>query len=528
MNFTRALATVGGLTMVSRMAGFIRDVLTAAILGAGPAADAFVVALRLPNLFRSLSAEGAFTVSFVPMFAAENRTGGREQARSFAQQALAAMIAVLLPFTVLVMAGMPWLMLALAPGFVDDPDQFDHAVDLARITFPYLLLISIVALLGGVLNSLGRFGPFAAAPIVFNLALIAALLLAAGFGLDPGTAMAYGITASGALQLVWLALSCRRAGVSLRLPRPRISPQVKRLFALMAPGALGAGVVQINLLIGMMLATLLPTGAVSYLYYADRMNQLPLGVIGIAIGTALLPVLSAHVAADDRAAVKRDMSRALEVALLFGVPAALALAAAAEPIIRTLFERNRFGPADSAATAQALAAYAAGIPAYVVAKVFSAAYFARQDTATPVKVAVAAAVTNAAAAILLIQFVDHVGIALASALSAWVQAVLLANGLRRRGLLEFDDRIKRRGPRILLAGAAMGLAVFAAALAAQGWFAGSAAGRWAALLLLVGGGGAIYAGLLLAMGAADWRELAGLLRRRRAQPALDRQSEGTP
>jgi putative peptidoglycan lipid II flippase len=429
------------------------------------------------------------------------------------------MMAVLLPFTIAMMAAMPWLMLVLAPGFVDSPDQFAHAVDLARVTFPYLLLISLVALQGGVLNSLGKFGPFAAAPIVFNLALIAALLLSAAFGYDPGTAMAYGITASGALQLIWLALSCRRAGLALRLPWPRISPQVKRLFALMAPGALGAGVIQINLLIGMMLATLLPTGAVSYLYYADRLNQLPLGVIGIAIGSALLPVLSAHVAAGDQTSIRRDMSRALEIALLFGLPAALALAAAAEPIIRTLFERNRFGPADSVATAQALAAYATGIPAYVVAKVFGAAYFARQDTATPVKVAIAATVANGVAAATLIQFLDHVGIALASALSSWLQVILLANGLRRRGLLEFDDRIKHRAPRILLAGAVMGLAVLAGAVLLYDWFTGSGAGRWVALLSLLGTGAAIYGGLLLVLGAADWRELAGLMRRHRAPAA---------
>ena len=521
MNFARAIATVGGFTMLSRVAGFVRDVLTAAILGAGPAADAFVIALRLPNLFRSLSAEGAFTVSFVPMFAAEHRIGGREQARRFAQHALAVMITVLLPFTVIIMAAMPWLMPVLAPGFVDSPEQFARAVELSRITFPYLLLISIVALLGGVLNSRGHFGPFAAAPIVFNLSLITALLLSASFGFDTATAMAYGITVSGMLQLIWLAESCRRAGLSLRLSRPRLSPEVKRLFKLMAPGALGAGVAQINLLIGMVMATLLPTGAVSYLYYADRLNQLPLGVIGIAIGSALLPVMSAHVAAGDRLAVKRDMSRALEFALLFALPAALALAAAAEPIIRTLFERNRFGPDDSAATAQALAAYAIGIPAYVVARVFAATYFARQDTKTPVKVAIAATTANAAVAIVLIQFIGHVGIALAAAISSWVQVGLLAKGLRRRGLLELDDRIKRRGPRILLAAAGMAAVVLAGTTVLQGWFAGPGTGRWAALFLLIAAGGTSYAGLLLGTGAADFRELAGLLRRRRRQAATE-------
>src|SRR3954469_416506 len=242
MSFARAIATVGGLTILSRVAGFARDILTAAILGAGPVADAFFVALKLPNFFRRLFAEGAFTVSFVPMFSAELQRNGRHAAQNFAEEALAIMVTVLLPFVIVMVAAMPWLMHALAPGFVNDPARFALAVDFARMTFPYLLLISLVALLGGVLNSLDRFGPFAAAPIAFNLTLIAALLVAREAGMPTGLIMSQAVTVAGIVQLVCLAASCRAAGISLRLRLPRLTPDVKKLMVLMVPGAIGTGV----------------------------------------------------------------------------------------------------------------------------------------------------------------------------------------------------------------------------------------------------------------------------------------------
>ncbi|CAK0753410.1 putative peptidoglycan lipid II flippase [uncultured Gammaproteobacteria bacterium] len=292
MTLARAVATIGGWTVVSRIAGFARDVLTAAAIGAGPAADAFIVALKLPNALRRLSAEGAFGVAFVPLFSTELATHGHRPAQSFAEEAQAIMVAVLVPLTVILIAAMPWVIRVLAPGFGDDPARLDLAVDLARLTFPYLVLVSLVALYGGVLNSLGHFAPFAAAPVAFNLSLIAVLLAARTFDWPAAPALAAGVTASGVLQVAGLAWVCRAAGMPIRPVRPRLTPRMKRLWRLMTPGVLGAGISQISSLLTLVLASLLPTGAVSYLYYADRLNQLPLGIVGIALGSALLPVLS--------------------------------------------------------------------------------------------------------------------------------------------------------------------------------------------------------------------------------------------
>ncbi|HYG85369.1 MAG TPA: murein biosynthesis integral membrane protein MurJ [Azospirillum sp.] len=517
MSFARAIATVGGLTMLSRLAGFARDILTAAVLGAGPVADAFFVALKLPNLFRRMFAEGAFSVAFVPLFASELHKNGRQAAIAFAEEAMAALLAVLVPFAILAVAGMPALMHVLAPGFADEPAKFDLAVGMARLTFPYLVLISLVALLGGVLNALDRFGPFAAAPVAFNLTLIAALLVAPHLGFDPGFSMAVAVTLSGVVQLAWMAWACRREGIALRLIRPRLSEGMRRLFRLIGPGALGAGVMQLNLFLNMVLATLLPTGAVSYLYYADRLNQMPLGIIGIAIGTALLPVLSRHVAAGDGDAVRAHVSRALEYALLLGLPAATALAVAGHPIIAVLFERGAFGPAESVATAQALAAYAAGIPAAVLVKVLSAAFFARHDTATPVRAAVAMTVANVGLALALIPLLGHVGIALATGIAAWLNAALLARSLHRRGQFDVDARLRRRGPRILLAALGMG-AGLAAGMTALAPFldAGATAVRFGALALLVAGGGGLFLALAQVLGGTDLSDLKALAGRRAA------------
>lgn len=521
MNFARAIATVGGLTLLSRLAGFTRDILTAAVLGAGPVADAFFVALKLPNFFRRMFAEGAFGVAFVPLFAAELQRNGRAAALGFADQALVLLLAILLPLTLAAELAMPWLMHALAPGFSDDPAKFALAVALARLTFPYLALVSLVALLGGVLNALDRFGPFAAAPVAFNLTLIAALLAAPRLNLEPGRAMAAAVTLSGVVQVVWMAWACRAAGVSPRLVRPRLTPEVRRLFRLVGPGALGAGVVQINLFLNVVLASLLPSGAVSYLYYADRLNQMPLGIIGIAIGTALLPVLARHAAAGDEAKLRHYLSRALEFSLLLGLPAAVALALAGRPIVAVLFERGAFGPEAARATAWALAAYAIGIPAQVIVKALNAAFFARQDTATPVRVAVVVTGVNLALGLALMPPLGHVGIALATGLTAWLNLWLLAGALRRRGHLQLDERFRRRAPRTALAALGMGAGLLGGLSALAPWLASPVgAVRFAALALLVAGGAAVFAALAQTLGAAHLADLKGFLRKDRADEPL--------
>ena len=514
MSLTRAIATVGGFTLISRVTGFVRDILIAALLGAGPVADAFFVAFKLPNFFRRLTGEGALTVAFVPMFAGSLEADGRKAAVDFAAEVQAVLLAVLLAFLLAIEVAMPWAMLVLAPGFADEPERFVLAVELTRITFPYLPLISLVALWGGILNSLDRFWAMAAAPILLNLVLIAALVLAAGRAETPGHALAWGVALAGVVQALFLAEACRREGVLPRLRRPRLTPEVRRLLKLMLPAALGAGVVQVNLLVDVGLASLLPAGSVSFLYYADRVVQLPLGVVGVAIGTALLPMLARQVRSGNETEAAGTQNRAIEMGLLLTLPAAAALLVIADPLTAVLFERGRFAAADGDATAAAMAAFAAGLPAFVLIKAFQPGFFARRDTATPVKVAVVGVLANLAFNLVLMPLFAHVGIALATTLAAWLNAGLLGWLLMRRGHFRPDARLRRRALRIAAAAAAMAVAVWAAARGLEPWLTAGSAEGVAALAAVIAVGLAVYtvAGTLL--GAARPRELAAALRRR--------------
>lgn len=522
MPLLRAVATVGGLTMLSRIAGFVRDILMAGLLGAGPVADAFIVALKLPNLFRRLFAEGAFSVSFVPILSAARQSDGRDAARHLAEDALALMVTVVAPLTIAAVVAMPAIVPVMAPGFLEDGERFALAVDFARITFPYLFLMSLVALLGGMLNAFDRFAPFAAAPILFNLTLIAALLGAVPWAETPGHALAYGVVSAGVVQLLWMVAHCARAGLTLRLPPPRLTPAMKRLLKLMGPGAVGAGVMQINLFVDVLLASLLPTGAIAYLYFADRLYQLPLGVIGIAIGTAVLPVLSRQVEAGGASAANTQametQNRALEFGMILALPAAMALIVIPAPILAVLFERGAFGPDETAATAAALAAYAIGIPAYILVKVLSTAYFARQDTASPVKVAIACTLANIALSLTLIWWLGHVGIALSTGITAWINAGLLARGLRRHQFLTVDARLRKRLPRIAAATAGMGVALYGLTWLLEPGLHGPLPTRIAALAGLVLGGAGVYFGLVLVTGATRASELQPFLARRKVKP----------
>lgn len=515
MQLLRSIATVGGWTMSSRVLGFVRDVLIAQVLGAGQTADAFFIAFKFPNLFRRLFAEGAMNAAFVPMFAGRLERQGLAAARAFGADVAAMLTAWTLALTVLAMAGMPWLMTIQAAGFVSDAEKFALTVELARITFPYLLFMVLAAMMSGMLNSVGRFAAAAAAPVLLNVVLITALLLL-HFGVArlPGHTLAIGVAVAGALQFVMLAVACRRAGILVPLPRPKLTPGVRRLMILMTPGVLGAGAVQINVMVGDLLATLLAEGSVSYLYYADRVNQLPLGVIGVAVGIALLPLLSRQLRAGEEEAAMHSLNRALEVSMLLTVPAAVALVAMPWPIVTVLFERGAFDAATAIATADALRAFAIGLPAYVLIKALTPGFFAREDTATPVRVAVGSMILNVALAATLMQVLAHVGIALATAISAWVNAATLAWLLRRRGHFTADARLRRVMPRLLLASAVMGVAVYFAAEAATPWLTGPSVDRLGALLALVVGGAALFAALAQATGAADIRDLRRLLRPR--------------
>lgn len=514
MSILRAVATVGGFTMISRVTGFARDVMIAAALGAGPVADAFFVAFKLPNFFRRLTAEGSFTVAFVPMFAGLLEADGKTIAMRFAEEAFAVMAAVLLTFCVAVIVFMPEVMTVLAPGFVDTPERFDLAVELTRLTFVYLPLISLVALLGGVLNSVGKFAAMASAPILLNLILISSLAIFANALDTPGHVLAWGVAAAGLAQFLWLLEACRRSDVLPRWRWPRWTSRMARLFRLMLPAMLGAAVVQVNLLVDVILASTLPTGSVSFLYYADRINQLPLGVVGIAIGTALLPSLARQIRAGRDAQAQDGQNRALELAMLLTLPAAAGLMLLAAPIVGVLFERGAFSAGAADQTALALAAYAAGLPAFVLIKVFQPGFFARQDTKTPVKIAAVAVIVNLVLNLILMQYYAHVGLAMATAIAAWMNTAALALLLNRRGYYSVDNRALSRIARSFAAAIVMALGLAGGLEAARDWLAGSPAETTIALMVLIIGGMTVFGICAFLFGAVRFDEIRDALRRR--------------
>ncbi|MSO64325.1 MAG: murein biosynthesis integral membrane protein MurJ [Alphaproteobacteria bacterium] len=511
MNLSRAIATIGGYTMVSRVLGFLRDILMAALLGTGLVADAFFVAFKLPNFFRRLFAEGAFNAAFVPLFAHTQQSEGSVDAETLAAEVLSVLLTVLFVFVSLMQVGMPVAMLVLAPGFADEPAKFDLTVDLARVTFTYLLFISLVSLQGGILNSLGRFAAVAATPVLLNLCMIGALLVAAQAGAAVGHALAWGVALAGVVQFWWLAYELRRTGFRLVLPRPRLSRRVRETLRLMAPGALGAGAVQINLLVDVVIASFLPQGSISFLYYADRVNELPVGVIGIAVGTAMLPLLSRQVAAGDERGIQATQNRAVEAALLLALPATAGTLALAFPIVSVLFQRGAFDPAATGATAWALIAFTCGLPAYVLIKVLTPGYFARKDTRTPVRIAILSLVVNLSLNLALMGPLKHVGLALATALAAWLNAALLAVIQVRRRQWQLDDRLRRRAPRIAAAAAVMTVVVLAAGALLRDW--AGAPGETVSLVLLIALGGLVFAASAHALGAARLGDLRALVSR---------------
>lgn len=519
MNLLRATATIGSFTLLSRIAGFVRDVLQASLMGAGMAADAFLIAQRLPNLFRALFAEGAFASAFVPMFNRQvGADGGRiDGARRFAEDVLAVLLPVLLLFTAVMIAGAAPVVWALTGGFPDaSPEKFALTVDFTRLTFPYLMLISLTSLLGGLLNSVGRFAVNAAAPVLLNIVLIAGLLWSGGSDdVVAARVQALCVTLGGIAQLLWLLWSCGRAGISLKLRLPRLTPQVRTLMALIVPAALGAGAVQVNLLISTALAArFLGEGAVSWLYYADRLNQLPLGIIGIGVGTALLPTMSRLIGADDVPAAIGQQNRAMELVLILTLPAAAGLVVAAEPIVALLFEHGQFTRADTVATGTALAGFAIGLPAYVLIKVLTPGFHARSDTSTPVRVALAAMLVNLVANLVLVWPLGHVGIALGTAIAAWINAGVLAWLLVRRGHFALDARARRLLPRLVIATAAMVAALFAALPLLRHLPAGLA-GEAIGVSLLIAGGGVAYLAAARLLGVFTLAGLVAQLKRKR-------------
>ncbi|MBI2735990.1 MAG: murein biosynthesis integral membrane protein MurJ [Rhodospirillales bacterium] len=517
MSLGRAVATVGGFTLLSRLVGFARDVVLSAVLGSGAMADAFFVAFKLPNLFRRLFAEGAFSAAFVPLFARELQDHGRAEALAFARQAHAALLLVLVPFSIVLMVAMPWVLAVLAPGMRDD--TFAMAVEFGRIAFPYLLFISLASLYGGVLNSIDRFAHVAATPILLNLALIGAVL-----GLTPvlpnsGYAASIGVAIGGLLQWLWLLIACARDDVSMTLVRPRWTARVARLVKLATPVAIGGGAQQISTMLDVVWASLLPVGTISALFYADRIAQLPLGVVGIAIGTALLPLLARQLRAGQTESAMANQNRAIEFGLLLSLPAAVALWLLSDPIIRVLFERGRFGPDDTLRTASALAAYVVGLPAFVLVKALTPGFFAREDTRTPLYIAIVAIVVNVILNVFFLYGTSlaQVGIALATSLSGWLNAAMLAIVLHRRGHLIADRRLISRSWRMLAATVGMGVALWGALVVLDPVLAHANIKGVVALFGVCALGMVVYAALGALLGVVRLAELRFVMRR---QPGL--------
>ncbi|WP_417783347.1 murein biosynthesis integral membrane protein MurJ [Terasakiella pusilla] len=513
MVLLRSIATVGGYTMLSRVLGFARDILVAAILGAGPVADAFFIAFKFPNVFRRLFAEGAFNAAFVPLFAGKYEGDGPESAKAFAEKAFAFLFWILLGLLIVMELAMPWAMQLFAPGFMDEPEKFDLAVELTRITFPYLLFISLVSLMAGVLNSLNKFAAAAATPVLLNICLIGAILGLTPHLPSPGHALAWGVFGAGIVQFIWLFWHCAKHNMTLKLRIMRWDTDVKLMVKRIIPGALGAGIYQVNLLVDMMIATLLPTGSISYLFYADRINQLPLGVVGVAVGTALLPMLSRQLRSGDEDGAMNSLNRALEFSLFLTLPAAVAYMVIADPIVSILFERKEFTASDSQATAAALFVYAFGLPAYVLNKALTPGFFARGDTKTPMIIAGVCMVVNIVFNLMLMGPFLHVGLAMATVISAWTNTVLLAVVLGKRGYFKIDARLKSRFWRILLCCVVMGGLLYGMTLVSADYIAGSLIERILTLSAFIAVGLVSYFVCGHITGAARLSEVKRLVKR---------------
>ena len=520
MNLLKATGTIGGLTLASRVLGLVRDSLFARLVGAGFASDAFLVAFRLPNMFRALFAEGAFASAFVPMFnekVGDAKGRGLPDGLAFAEAALSVLLPTLLAMTALLEIfawPITWALSGKFHGVTHA--QFAFAVMLSRLTIPYLAFISLVSLLGGILNSLHKFWVNAAAPILLNLTLILAMVLFHSHNpMHTARTQAIAVSVSGVAQLAWLAHACWRNGISLRPRWPRLTPDVRKLMALIWPAAAGAGAVQINLLISTALAaSLLDHGSVTYIYMADRLNQLPLGLIGIGLGTVLLPTISRQLGAGREAEAMETQNRGMELALLLTLPATIGLVFCGEPIAAALFGYGRYTATDTHLTAQALAAFSIGLPSYILVKVLTPGFYARQDTQTPVRFAMISMAVNLVLNLVLIVPLKHMGPPLATALSSTVNVGLLYAELVRRGHFVADWRLRHRAWRLGVAALTMGAVLFVCEGRLMPYIHGGWATRIGAMVVLVGGGSVVYGIAAVALGAFTRDDLS-LLRRRR-------------
>ena len=505
-SLVRGFVAVSSWTFISRVAGFVRDMLMAAWLGSGPMAEAFAVALRLPNMFRRFFAEGAFNTAFVPMFA--KKLENRDEATRFASEAFSGLFITVLMLSAIAMIFMPVMVMMMASGFAGD-ERFALAVEYSRITFPYILLISLASMISGVLNANGRFTAAAAAPVLLNLLFIVAMLMGRWQGWDLGLTLAWATPVTGIAQLGLVWWDAHRNGWTFWPKRPRLSPEMRNLIRVALPAAFAGGVVQINLLVGAQVASYFE-GAVVWLYYSDRLYQLPLGVVAGAVAVVLLPELARRLRAGDEAGGQSAFSRATEFGLFLTMPCAFAIAVIAYPMVDTLFGRGDYGQNDVLMTSYALMVYALGLPAFVMQKILQPLYFAREDTKTPFRYALVAMVVNAAVAFGLMATIGFLAAAIATTVASWVMAAQLWLGTRSMGqAARCDDRLLRAVPRILLCSALMAVALWLTLR----WTDSIGMARVPELALLVLGGAALYFALSFATGAISIRDLRRNVRR---------------
>lgn len=502
--------SVSALTLLSRLFGFVRDLMFAAVLGAGPLADAFFVAFRIPNQFRAIFAEGAFSAAFVPGFAKVAAERGQNAALVFADRIFAFLLIAQLALLAFAIVFMPTVVGLMAPGFAADPVRFPAAVELTRITFPYLALVSLVILLSGVLNAVGRFAAAAATQVVLSIGIIGALLLAGNFQ-TPAHAAAWGIIVAGLLQFLIVAGDALRANVMVELRAPKVTPEVKQFWKTFVPATLGSAGTQIAVLADTVVASYLVAGSVSWLYYADRLNQLPLGVISIAVGTVLLSEMSRRVAAGDEAGARTAQLRAIELTLVFTLPAVAAFVIVPDTIMKALFMRGAFSETDALQAARALAAYGAGLAALVLIRPLTVTFHSRGDTTTPVIAVAVAIAINVALKFALMGPLGHVGLATATSVGAWVNLSLLVLFARRKDLFTLDDRAVRVLPKLLASFAVLAATLLGMVFALRTLSGGALNEKIALAALMAAGGIAYGATLILLFG----KEFVGDLKRLR-------------
>lgn len=496
----RSTAVVGSATLISRVLGFIRDVVLAQALGAGLAADVFFVAFKIPNFLRRLFAEGAFSQAFVPVLSTYRVRNNHAELRQLVDRVAGILGLILLLITLIGVMGAPGLIMVFAPGFLEQEDKYGLTVHLLQITFPYILFISLTALAGGILNTYKQFWIPAITPVFLNLALIGTTLWLAPHFEIPVTALAWGVFFAGLVQLLFQLPFLARLGL---LPRPRPvwkDPGVQQIFKLMLPAIVGSSVAQINLLIGTLLASFLATGSISWLYYSDRLVEFPLGIFGIALATVILPSLSEKHAQESKESFGRTLDWALRWVCLISTPAAVGLAILAGPILTTLFHYGEFDSYDVTMTSYSLIAYSLGLVPFILVKILAPGFYARQDAKTPVRIAIIAILANIALNLILIFPLAHTGLALATSLSAWLNAGLLFLALRRQGTYRPQPGWFLLILRIIIANAIMAITLFWLTPAQTTWLDWDILARASHILLLIGAAAVIYFAALLIMG----------------------------